>query len=341
MPSRHKVLLIILLTAFLRLDVYPYSKQQGGGLGPQDAVQNVQTLINVLRDSSASIESALEAGQTLLEIWRAHVNEPDNAVNRAIRNQEKSLEGVLESSNSRRVRNSVALILYGIDTPEARAANLKRGEREAAERKAVDAARKSRETTPQSHEQVVATVRLPTELDIEDVSFSSIANVLPDDDSLVVTIHESRNAQLLELWFRQGDRFSLLRSLPVEDRSTASLEPSKVFAFGGEKFLLIPVLFSGTGLLHEDHIYHLDRTAHTLQDVAFDFLPADYKLGANEGPRKGPFVTYDDDNISFFFDVWCDHCSDRVSGKYVIERNAGSKWTMRPAQVVRRPITSQ
>jgi hypothetical protein len=182
---------------------------------------------------------------------------------------------------------------------------------------------------------------MPTELDVEDVSLSSMTNLLPDDETLVVTIHESSNAQLLEIWSRQGDRYSLLRSLPVEDRTTASLKPSKVFTFGGEKFLLLPVLFSGTGLMTEDHIYHLDLAAHTLQDVAYDFVAADYKLVANEFPRRGPFVTYDDDNISFFFPVWCDHCSDEVSGKYVIEKIADNKWTMRPAQVVRSPITSQ
>jgi len=342
MPFRLKVLLIIFLTALLHLDVYPYARQQGGGgRDPKDPAQNVQILMNVLRDPSISIESALEAGQTLLEIWRVHASEPDSAVNLAIRNQEKFLEGVLESSNSRRVRNTIALILYGIDTPEARAANLKRGEREDAERKAVDAARKIRETTPQLREQVLAAVRLQTELDVEDLSFSSFANVLPNDESFVMTIHENRNAQLVELWFRQGDRYNFLRSVPVEDRSTASLGPAKVFTFGGEKFLLLPVIFSGTGLLHEDHIYHLDRAAHTLQDVALDFVPADYKLGANESPRRGPFVTYDDDNISFFFPVWCDHCSDGVSGNYVIERNIDRKWTMRPARVVRGPITSQ
>jgi hypothetical protein len=341
MPSRRTVLLIIFLSALLRLDVYPYGQQQGGDRNPQDAVQTVQTLINALRDSSTSIESALEAGQTLLEMWRAHEKEPDGAVNHAIRNQEKSLEEILESSNSRRVRNSVALILYGIDTPEARAANSKRVEREDAERKSVDDARKIRQTTPQLREQVLAAVRLRTELDVEDLSFSSMENLLPDNESLVVTTHENRSAQLLELWFRQGDQFNLLQSLPVEDRSTASLGPTKVFTFGGEKFLLLPVLFSGTGLLHEDHIYHLDLAAHTLQDVASDFVAADFKLAANEGPRRGPFVTYDDDNISFFFEVWCDRCSDVVSGKYVIERNSNSKWTMRPAQVVRRPNNAQ
>ena len=341
MTYRRTVLLIIFLTALLHLDVYPYGKQQGGARDLQDPAQTVQTLINVLRDSSVSSESALEAGQTLLEMWRAHVKEPDSPVSRAIRNQEKLLEEVLESSNSRRVRVSVGLILYGIDTPEARAANLKRAEREVAERKALDAARKIRETTLQTREQVLAAVRLSTELDVETLSLSSIANLLPDDEALVVTMHESRNAQLLELWFRQGGRYSLLRSLPIEDRSGASLGPRELFTFGGEEFLLLPVLFSGTGLQHEDHIFHLDRATHTLQDVAFDYVPADHKLGADEFPRRGPFVTYDDDNISFFFPVLCNSCSDGVSGKYVIERNTDGGWIMRPTQVVRAPITSQ
>jgi len=341
MPFRRTVLLIILLTALLHLDVYPYVRQQGVTRDLQDPVQTVQTLIDTLREPSVSSKSALEAGQTLLEVWRAHVKEPDSAINRAIRSQEKLLEEVLESSNSRRVRVSVALILYGIDTPEARAANLKRVAREEAERKALDAAKKIRETAPQLREQVLAAVRLPTELDVETLSFSSMESLLPDDEALVVTMHESENAQLLELWFRRGDRYNLLRSLPIEDRSAASLGPRKLFTFGGEEFLLLPVLYSGTGLLHEDHIYHLDRATHTLQDVAFDFVPADHKLGGDEGPRRGPFVTYDDDNISFFFQVWCNGCSDGVSGKYVIERNADGGWIMRPTQVVRGPISSQ
>jgi len=341
MAFRRTFLLIIILTSLLQLDPYSHSEQQRDARDLQDPVQTVQTLINTLRDTSVSSESAQDAGQTLLEMWNAHAKEPDSAINRAIRNHEKLLEEILESDSSRRVRVRVALILYGIGTPEARAASSKNFERDVLERNASYNARKIRETAPQSREQVLAAVRLPTELDVETLSLSSVANLLPDDEGFVVTIHENRSAQLLELWFRQGDQYSLLRHVPVEDRTTASLGPRKLFKFGGREFLMQPVLYSGTGLQHEDHIYQIDRATHTLQDVAFDFVPADLKLGPGEGPRRGPFVTYNDDDISFFFDVWGDGYSVGVSGKYAIDRRADGAWTMRATQVVREPQTSR
>jgi len=273
-------------------------------------------------------------------MWRAHENEPDSAINRAVRSQERLLEEVLELNDSRSVRVCVALILYGIGTPEARAASSKNWERDQLERKALDAARKIRETTPQSREQLLAAVRLSTELDVETLSLSSITNLLPDDEGFVVTMHENRNAQLLELWLRQGNRYTLLRSLPIEERNTAAFGTRKLFKFAGREYLMLPVLFSETGLQHEDHIYLVDRATHTLQDVQFDFVPADLKLEADEGPRRGPFVTYNDDDISFFFEVWGNNSSGVVSGKYIIERSADGKWIMRAAKVVREPKTS-
>jgi hypothetical protein len=323
-----RLLLLVVVTAPLwRLRAYA-----------QDPAQTVQTLVNSLRESSESSDSALRAGQTLWEMWSVHAKEPDSPINRAIRSHEKALEEVLESSESRRVRVTVGLILYGIDTPEARAARLKNVEREAAERRALDAAKANRETTPQSREQLMAAVRMLTELDIETLSFVSMTNLLPDDESLLMTMHENRNAQLVQIWRKDGDRYVWLRSLPITDRNTSSFGHEQVFTFGGEQFLLLSEPISGTGLMRVDHIYHLDRATRSMQDVAFNFIPLDYKLGPDEFPRRGPFVTYQDDNISFYFPVLCNDCSDIVSGKYFIGRNAEGAWIMRPSDVVRGPF---
>ena len=294
----------------------------------------------LMREISGPPDRAAEAASALEKILMDSSRAPDSAVLRDLQSYEKSLIDVLETSHSNRVQGSVRYLLLVTGTPEGRAASFKNFERRQVEDQRAAEVKRLRETTPQTREQVMAEIH-PSPDPEETLRFSSTWNLLPDDDALVVTLHESeRKDQRLEIWFKQDDRYQPLRSIST-DSGVSNFEPSKVLQFANQTFYLVPVRFSGSGQLHEYHIYHVDRGAHSLQDVEFRRDPTAYKLEPGESVYKGPFFEFNDNKISFWFRVerrnTCNGCPDfHISGNYIIEKtddNAG--WVMKPVQVTR------
>lgn len=159
---------------------------------------------------------------------------------------------------------------------------------------------------------------------------SSSWNLLPDDPTLLVTLHDNdRKDQLLEIWQRSGNQYRFQKGLSAEGGSN-SLFDYKVFKFGKETFYVVLDGIDGTGMITEPHVYHIDRVAHTLQDVEIRISAADFRLLPGEDIRRGPFVTFDDDKIDYGFAIRSPiEGKGGVGADCIIEKDVMGKWILR------------
>jgi hypothetical protein len=250
---------------------------------------------------------------------------------------EKELMRALESSRQTRVRTVVRLILHQIGSPDAlAAANASRNRQTAFELQSAKD-QKARETTLQTLAQVLAPIR-PSEDPAEEFETVSSDSLL--DYGLFVTVHRNQKGDaLLEIWKKEEQRYRRLRHVETHG-DVSELQNWQVFGFSSETFLLVPVQFSGSGNHHMQHLFHVDRTSHTLEDVTFRATPAELLMLPGEVMMKGGSINFSDNLITVDNGVWardacnaCDHA--RVTGTYVIVKDSNGGWVMRPGTLTR------
>jgi len=286
-----------------------------------------QSITSLMGELHESPERARDAARMLDNRWGQERASEDTENRRELRTHEKELIEIVGSSKSNDVRSYIDTLLFKIDTPAARATASADVRRKLADEAAAEAVQKIRETTPQTLEQVTAVIHPSPDL-TDDLKFSSSWNLLPDDPTFFVTLHESmREDQLLEIWERRGDQYNGLKSVSLH--AGAAFAQYKTFKFGGETFYLVLVGISGSGKETEQYVYHVDRTARSLQDVKIKPVWQDLKLKPGEEIRTGPFVEFEDNHVSFMYGIRSPNESSLEGGDCVIERDASGQWILR------------
>ncbi len=153
----------------------------------------------------------------------------------------------------------------------------------------------------------------------------------PDGIALRATIHRSDDGgDVLRIWKRAGERYRLLYE---KDEATepgmSSYEEPEGFRLGGEYFVHLMLLFSGTGYMHEDTVLWIAPDA-TLHPVEFVPPATTYtsRLRPREAIRKGESNDFENDKPTFEFGIWkpsdpnCCPSGGTVTGHY---RLAGQK----------------
>ena len=263
-------------------------------------------------------------------------NEGD-PINTISQDHQSDLIRLLESSRDNRIITLATLILFKVNTPEAKAALAASHARTELVKSKAAAAEKQRETEPQTLEQITATIS-PSNDPAAELRSDTVERIL--DENILLTIHRATNhSSLMELWQKQGDRFRFLRKLFVEDGS-AELEQWQVLSFSGNRFLHVTIHYPGTGSFRDNHVFYFDPDRQSLEDVKIFSAPSQFRLPANEEIQRGEQTQFKNDSITFWFGIWkkntCGACAfDAVTGTYEIKKE-GESWVMRPAAMKRR-----
>jgi hypothetical protein len=262
-----------------------------------------------------------------------------DVIQRLIQEHQSQLIPILENTGRSDLLNIASLLLYAIDTPEAKAATAASAARRNAAKAKAAAERTLRETTPQTMGQIRATLALSTD-PREDLQLDSVTNVL-EDDALLYSKHRSESQEeLLELWQKRGNGYVQLRKIFLED-GAAEFEKQGAFEFDGNTFFHVQVHYPGTGGFRDHYIYRLDRQTNAVEDVKI--VPGEFKLEKGEVVQRGDQIQINDNSITLWFGIWKENAPgccpfDQVRGTYTIKRDPQGVWTMSPENMRRSPI---
>jgi hypothetical protein len=242
---------------------------------------------------------------------------------------------ILETAaEDRRVTTLASLILYYIDTPEAKASLAASTTRIKAVEAKVAADRERRETTAQTLEQIKAPIARSQDSS-EELRSQSVEDVISTDDRFLISIHRAANMDSrLELWQKRGDKYLFFRSLDVEG-GVSDVGRWELFQFKGNTFLHVPIYYSGTGMHREDHFFRVDFPKSSFDEVKYLNAVQEFKRQPSEYIRKGEQLEISDDSIQFMFFLWRDDAppgtgiTDGVKGTYTIKQDESGAWIMR------------
>jgi hypothetical protein len=271
----------------------------------------------------------------IYEIWSR--SQKGDVIRQLIEKHQAVLINVLETTDQNAFLNFAAVILYSIETPESKAALAADRARRNAVSERVAKERNARQTEPQTLEQITASIR-PSDDPSEELRSVSLDHIL--DDELLLSEHRAdTGGAVMEVWQKQGDKYRLLRSIPLDGGTVSEFEPWAILTFSGNQFLHVGVHYFGTGSFRDDHVYHIDPVRHSLDDVKIVSAPGEFKFQPDEEIQRGEQVNFSDNSITFWFGIWrkgsCGACSfDSVTGTYEIKNENGA-WVMRPAEMRR------
>jgi hypothetical protein len=251
-----------------------------------------------------------------------------------VQHQREVIRILEESAADRRVTTLASLILYYIDTPEAKTSLAASTARIKAVEEKVAADRERRETTPQTLAQIKAPIARSQDPS-EELRSQSVEDVIDKDERLLLSIH--RDAKMdgrLELWQKRGDKYVFFRSLDVEG-GASDFGKWELFKFRGNTFLHVPVFISGSGMYREDHFFRVDLPKSSFDEVKYLNAVQEFKRQPSEYVRKGEQLEISDDSIQFRFFLWRDDAepgtgmTDGVRGTYTIKQDESGAWIMR------------
>ena len=216
------------------------------------------------------------------------------------------------------VRAAARQALGKIDTPEAKAALARLPERTPRASRLVTLAQIEADIPPADGD------RTPYRL------ASKLVAAGPNRASLLVTVHESDDrGGLVRVWARAGTGYRLVHTIEGTDSDPGMGSYSvESFQLGGEHFIHVELLMSGTGHIHYDTMLWIapDSSVHA---VPFASPATTYKgLGKGEGVWKGESNDFRDDRATFAFGIWregdanCCPSAGEVTGRYTLR---GSK----------------